>query len=127
MKGDQEYVQPSRLEDYLDHIRVAIERCHRYVDDMDEGGFLADEKTQDAVIHTIEVIGEASISIIKRYPEVARRYPRIPLGIAYEMRNAVAHGYFKVDLNTVWRTVQHDLPELSRDVIALLENLDATN
>lgn len=98
MKGDQEYVQPSRLEDYLDHIRVAIVRCHRYVEDMDEGGFLADEKTQDAVIRTLEVIGEASNSIIKRYPEVARRYPRIPLGIAYEMRNAVAHGNFKVDL-----------------------------
>jgi len=38
----------------------AIERCQRYVAGMDKEEFLADEKTQDAVIRTIELIGEAS-------------------------------------------------------------------
>lgn len=39
-----------RLPEYLEHILQAIERIHRYVEDMDEVAFLSDEKTQDAVI-----------------------------------------------------------------------------
>lgn len=39
---------------------------------------------------------------------------------AYEMRNALAHGYFKVDLEIVWTTIHHDLPELAEQIGALL-------
>ena len=35
-----------RLTAYLGHIREAIERCYRYVEDYDESAFLKDEKTQ---------------------------------------------------------------------------------
>jgi uncharacterized protein with HEPN domain len=36
------------------------------------------------------------------------------------MRNALAHGYFKVDLDIVWKTIQHDLPGLQQQVAALV-------
>ena len=52
-----------RLIAYLGHILEAIERCQEYVEDMDQAAFLADRKTQDAVIRTFEVIGEASCSV----------------------------------------------------------------
>ena len=39
-------------------------------------------------------------------------YPQLPLIDAYEMRNALAHGYFKVDLKIVWDTIQKHLPAL---------------
>ena len=39
-----------RLPEYLGHIVQAIDRIHRYVEDMTELTFLQDEKTQDAVI-----------------------------------------------------------------------------
>jgi uncharacterized protein with HEPN domain len=35
------------------------------------------------------------------------------------MRNALAHGYFTVDLAIVWQTIQNDLPSLQRQVSAL--------
>jgi uncharacterized protein with HEPN domain len=38
----------------------------------------------------------------------------------YTMRNRVAHGYFKVDYELVWKTIQQDLPELRKQVSALL-------
>ena len=38
---------------------------------------------------------------------------------AYEMRNALAHGYFKVDLGIVWKTIQRDLPKMERQVRSL--------
>lgn len=55
-----------RLPEYLSHIIEAIERIHRYVSDMSEVDFLADEKTQDAVIRNFENIGEASRSLFTR-------------------------------------------------------------
>jgi uncharacterized protein with HEPN domain len=41
-----------------------------------------------------------------------RGSPELPLAFAYQMRNALAHGYFKVDLEIVWNTIQRDLPTL---------------
>ena len=35
------------------------------------------------------------------------------------MRNAIAHGYFTVDLDVVWKTVCEDLPALAEQVRAL--------
>jgi uncharacterized protein with HEPN domain len=52
-------------------------------------------------------------------PEFAQEHPEVPWGFAYEMRNALAHGYFKVDLEIVWKTVQLDLPELAEQIEVL--------
>lgn len=110
-----------RLPEYLGHIVQAIDRIHRYVDDMAEPGFLLDEKTQDAVIRNFEIIGEASNNIRRYHPEFVIRHPEVPLNFAYEMRNALAHGYFKVDFEVVWKTIHADLPELRAQVAALLD------
>jgi uncharacterized protein with HEPN domain len=40
--------------------------------------------------------------------------------IAYEMRNALAHGYFSVDREVVWKTIQTDLPVLRKQITGLL-------
>jgi uncharacterized protein with HEPN domain len=101
-----------RLPDYLGHILQAIERIHRYIEDLDEVSFLQDEKTQDAVIRNFEIIGEASNNIKRHHPEFAQKHPEVPLNFAYEMRNALSHGYFKIDLEVVWTTIHNDLPDL---------------
>lgn len=85
-----------RLSDYLTHILEAIERIDRYT---------------DAVIRNLEIVGEASNNVGKHYPEFAAAHPELPLAFAYQMRNAVAHGYFKVDFEIVWKTIQRDLPK----------------
>ena len=114
---------PQRLVDYLAHIRQAIQRIHQYTEDIDQLGFLKSPLIQDAVIRNIEIIGEASNNIQKHFPEFAQAHPEIPLRIAYEMRNAVAHGYFKVDLEMVWKTMFNDLPNLESTVTRLLDDL----
>jgi uncharacterized protein with HEPN domain len=50
------------------------------------------------VIRNFEIIGEASRNIERNCPEFAAAHPELPLIVAYEMRNALAHGYFRVDL-----------------------------
>jgi uncharacterized protein with HEPN domain len=113
-----------RLIDYLQHILEAIARIQRYIDDVDEITFLDNELIQDAVIRNIEVIGEASRNVNKHYPEYAEQHANIPFAVAYEMRNALAHGYFKVDLEIVWRTIERDLPELEMMIESLLSEFD---
>lgn len=112
-----------RLRDYLMHIVLAVNRISAYTDDIDEVGFLQSEMVQDAVIRNVEIIGEASHNIEKHYNEFAKSHPELPLVFAYEMRNAVAHGYFKVDLEIVWKTIQTDLPQLKLITNAVLQQL----
>lgn len=114
---------PRRLPDYLDHIAAAIERIQRYTGDLDEVGFRGSEIVQDAVIRNLEVVGEASRNIERGHPDFAAAHPELPLTIAYEMRNALAHGYFKVDLAVVWTTIRTDLPNLHRLVRSLQASL----
>lgn len=82
--------------------------------------FLQDEKTQDAVIRNLEVIGEASNNIKKFHPDFVSQHPEVPLNFAYEMRNVLAHGYFKIDFEVVGKTIHTDLPELRNQVAALI-------
>ena len=109
-----------RLPEYLGHIVQAIDRVHSYVEDMVELTFLQDGKTQDAVIRNFEVIGEASNNIKKFHPEFVNQHPEVPLNFAYEMRNALAHGYFRIDFEVVWKTIHTDLPNLRSQVAALI-------
>ena len=107
---------PQRLDDYLAHIIEAIERIDRYTDDMVEVAFLESQLIQDAVVRNLEIIGEASNNIEKHFPEFAATHPELPLAFAYQMRNAVAHGYFKVDFEIVWKTIHCDLPTLHTQI-----------
>ena len=116
-----------RLPDYLRHILEAIERIQRYVEVIDEGGFLASQIVQDAVIRNLEVVGEASRNIERAHPEFAAAHPELPLTLANDMRNALSHGYFKVDLEIVWKTIQSDLPALHAQVVAALATLPAAD
>lgn len=113
-----------RLVDYLNHILQAIERIDRYTKDIDEVSFLRNEMIQDAVVRNIEIIGEGSHNIETHFPEFALSHPELPLAFAYQMRNAVAHGYFKVDLEIVWRTIEKDLPYLGELVNEALESMN---
>ena len=79
-------------------------------------GFLDSKLVQDAVIRNLEVIGEASRNIERVHPEFAAAHPELPLALANDMRNALAHGYFKVDLEIVWKTIQNNLPELHAQI-----------
>lgn len=100
----------------LKHIRQAICRIQRYLVDFDRAGFLSNEEKQDAVIRNLEVIGEAAGNVQRHFPDFTSQYPDLPLKAAYGTRNALAHGYLKVDLEVVWKSVERDLPMLEAQV-----------
>jgi uncharacterized protein with HEPN domain len=94
-----------RVDDILD----AIARIEQYVNGLNIEQFRADQKTIDAVVRNLEVIGEAvrHLSADQRGLSV-----EIPWTDIAGMRSILIHEYFGVDLNIVWQTVTHDLPEL---------------
>lgn len=112
-----------RLGDYLQHIVLAIDRIERYTAGLDEAGFVADTKTQDAVVRNIEVVGEAARNIQRHHPSFSATEAQVPWAVMVGMRNRVSHGYFALDWALIWATVQHDLPPLRAQVQALLDTL----
>ena len=97
---------------FLGHVLQAVSRIEAFTADLNEAGFMADLKTQDAVIRNLEVIGEACSNIRRLAPEFVTAHPEVPWGSAIGNRNALSHGYFSVDLSLIWATMQNDLPAL---------------
>lgn len=113
-----------RLSDYIDHIIESIARIKCYTDGIDADAFISNTLIQDAVLRNIENLGEASNNIMRRHPEFASAHPDIPFLSAYEMRNAVAHGYSKVDNMVVWQTIQRDLPGFLEKILTAQQQAD---
>jgi uncharacterized protein with HEPN domain len=114
---------PLRLGDYLGHILEAISQIQNYCEDIDEVTFLKNRMIQDAVIRNFEIIGEASKNVERVAPEFVVAHPDLPLAFAYDMRNLLAHGYYKVDVAVVWKTIERDLPYLQQQVTLAIRNL----
>lgn len=69
------------------------------------------------------IIGEAAGNIQRHFPDFATQHPDFPLRAAYGIRNVLSHGYFKVDLDVVWKTVERDLPLLETQVEDIFQTL----
>jgi len=108
-----------RTPDYLQHILDAIDRIRAYTGALSRESFEATPMAVDAVVRNIEIIGEASHNIAQGDPGFAAAHPEIPWEAIYGMRNQVSHGYFAVDIDIVWSTVQTYLPDLERKLSRL--------
>ena len=102
----------NKLPDYLEHIRqAALEACS-FLDGMSKQSFLSDRRTQNAVVMSLIVIGEAAAKIMDRNPDYVVSHAAVPWRQMRGMRNRITHGYFEIDLEMVWDTVTTALPEL---------------
>ena len=102
----------SRLGDYLDQMLTAANDARGFVNGMSKEDFLADKRTQQAVVMSLVIIGEAAARIMDKHNEFTAANPEIPWRGMRGMRNRVTHGYFDVNLDVVWDTIQTALPDL---------------
>ena len=103
---------------YLQDILECIIRIEEYVADMSYEDFISDQKTVDAVIRNIEIIGEAT----KHVPGTVRdTYSELPWSQMAGMRDKVIHGYFDVIYSIVWETAIHDLPLVKPRIREILD------
>jgi uncharacterized protein with HEPN domain len=94
-----------RIEDILE----SIAKIQRYLDGMDQAGFIRDDRTMDAVVRNFGIIGEAASHL----PETLLvAHPEIPWSRMKGLRNLVIHEYFGVSPEILWSTAKEDLPPL---------------
>ena len=104
---------------YLEHILHCIRRIQ---EDSCKGKevVFASPTLQDAIVRNLQILCESTQRLTEsnkmRHPEVDWR------GIS-GLRNVLVHGYFEVDLGTIWTIIQRDLPVLEGAVRRLLELL----
>ncbi|MEX2141212.1 MAG: DUF86 domain-containing protein [Pirellulales bacterium] len=105
------------LRQIADYARYAQELCSGTT--LSE--IVADRRSAFAFERVMEVLGEAT----KRLPaEFRDRYPAVPWKLVVGMRDRVSHGYDAVDYQTLWDTVQQDLPTLLTTVEQMLAELE---
>ncbi len=93
---------------FLEDIADSISKILTYTNSYDFEKFKNDEKTVDAVIRNLEIIGEASNKIPYNIKE---KYPSVPWDEMYRMRNKAIHEYFGVDYEIIWDIIVNYLPE----------------
>lgn len=108
--------RPGRDAALLLDMLLAARDALGFVEGLDEAGFLASRLHQNAVIRSLEVIGEAAGKVS---PGLQAAHPGIPWREITGLRHRLIHGYAEVRLDLVWAVTQTHLPRL----VAALEPL----
>jgi uncharacterized protein with HEPN domain len=105
------------IKDILENMRDA----EGFIQGMSYEQFAADKRTVNAVLRSIEVVGEAA----KKVPEDIRtEYPQLPWKEMAGMRDKVIHFYFGVDKEVVWLVVKERIPTLRPLIESILRDLE---
>lgn len=101
-----------RLADYLQHMQQAASDAIAHVGRMDKKEFIQDRRTQQAVVFNLVVLGEAAGNVLSDHAAFAATHIEVPWRAMRATRNRVAHGYFDINVDVIWETVQTALPQL---------------
>ena len=105
-----------RDEAFLLDMLIAARDARSFASEVSRDEFDTSRLHQQAIVKALETIGEAAARVSE---QTRAAYPAIPWAEIAGMRNRLVHGYFEIDLDKVWDTVQNDVVPL----IAVLESL----
>jgi len=106
--------------DLLEDILISMKRVESYVSGLSYDDFIKDQKTQDAVIRNIEMIGEA---VKKLSVDIKNKKQQIPWRIIAGIRNRLIHGYFGINIDIVWEVAPINIPELIPEIEKIKNNI----
>ena len=102
----------------LHHMRDAALEAVSFLGDLDAGDLAENRLVCQAVVRSLEVVGEAAAQISQPYRDAHSEvsWPKI-----VGMRNRLVHAYFEVDYEVVTKTVKQDLPSLIETLKKLIK------
>lgn len=101
----------------LELLLQATEKAAKFISGYDLKRFLADDRTQSAVIMQLVVIGELS----KKLPGELKAKIDLPWKLMAGFRDLAVHEYFELDLSQVWDTASRDVPAVNQKLREFLK------
>jgi len=108
----------------LQHMLDAAQKALSYGTGLTFEDLKRDELRVLALARLLEIIGEAASKISS---ETQVKYTRIPWVQMVGMRNHLIHGYFNVDLNIIWETLNNNLPSLIQSLEEIIADIQNQN
>lgn len=102
---------------YLHHIQQACQKILHRLQGVTRTAFDADDEKQDGIIRQMEIIGEAAGQVSEGFRQL---HPAIDWLGMKDFRNVLIYGYADVNLDRVWRIAHTQVPQLNRQLAALL-------
>ncbi|MGD9628233.1 MAG: DUF86 domain-containing protein [Pyrinomonadaceae bacterium] len=106
---------------YVYDIMECCDRVADYISGVREEEYQKNLMLQDALVRNIEVVGEAVKNISQQIKDA---YPEVAWSQIARMRDKIAHHYFRINLDVVWKTATDDLPALRPHIATIYENLE---
>ena len=106
---------------YLEEILQAANYIDSYTKNLDLDEFIKDTKTSQAVILNLLIIGENANKLLSLHPEFTQNTEHLRWTAMRGMRNRIAHGYFEMDMEIVWETIQQSIPKIIEQIPMLID------
>lgn len=103
---------------YLQDVAESCDKILRFTAGLSQSDLIGDEKTYDAVVRNLEIIGEAAKHIGE---DLRRQMPDIEWRKAAGLRDMLAHAYFGIDNDILWDVVQNKVPQLATSINGFLD------
>ena len=98
---------------FIQDILESIKDIESFSKGLTEEKFTSDKLRQNAIIRSLEIIGEA----VKNIPDSFReKYPPIPWRKIAGFRDILSHAYFGVNIDRIWKIIEKDLPNLKEEI-----------
>ncbi len=114
------FLSSTFLTDYIQDILDSIQDVENFIQRLSFDAFKDDRKTINAVVRSIEIIGEASKKIPKSLRDLQ---PEIPWKKMAGMRDKLTHAYFGIDLEIIWKVASEEIKQIKPGILKIRERL----
>ena len=109
---------------FIEDILESIKNIEFFSNGLTKEGLTNDLIRQFAIMRALEIIGEAAKNISLEFKE---KYPKVPWREIIGTRDIITHGYFKIDIEIVWKVIKDDIFSLKKNILDIKDKEEWNN